>query len=88
MSAGTIKVVTDGMYRDINRIEKISANFYNVVVKNITDNSSISLINVKRNNRQRQHSNIIKYKYSKPDIPRECNSNRECRFTNLRFNNK
>ena len=51
MSAGTIKVVTDGMYRDINTTEKISANFYNVVVKNITDNSSISLINVKRNNR-------------------------------------
>ena len=48
MSAGTIKVVTDGMYRDINTTEKISANFYNVVVKNITDNSSISLINVKK----------------------------------------
>lgn len=47
MSAGTIKVVTDGMYWDINTTEKISANFYNVVVKNITDNSSISLINAK-----------------------------------------
>ena len=48
MSAvGTIKVVTDGMYRDINTTEKISTNFYKVVVKNITDNSSISLINAK-----------------------------------------
>ncbi len=27
---------------------KISANFYNIVVKNITDNSNISLINAKK----------------------------------------
>ena len=44
---GSMKVVTDGMYKDVNTTEVVNANFYNVVIENITDNSSMSLINAK-----------------------------------------